>query len=224
MNNIILGAFLVVFTLFAVTLLFQLNMFKIAQKRPYSFRNELPFELTEGTPARHYHFQYVLHGLISLAMLVYGVAFVFRFNHIRYYYDYMILSGLVISAFTYFFVFFFKINNLKGHILVLLFYVFALFTAFLGFGLSLYLSPYELLTNENLKLVFTVINFVSAAVILLLMFNPKLARWPMMDKITQQDGTLIILRPKTFILALYEWLFVGIHLLFILLSFVTLFF
>ncbi|HZJ89413.1 MAG TPA: hypothetical protein VFD05_01845 [Bacilli bacterium] len=223
MNNLILFSFLGVIALFSITLIFQLNMFKITQKRKFNFKNELPFELTEGTSRRFLKLQYLFHGLISLLLLVYGFAFAFKDGNNLFFYDIMLLSGLTVAAFTYFLVFFLKIDNVKFHIIVLLLYVFALFTSFLALGLNLHFSPFSKINENSFTYIFIALGYVVAGVIIGLILNPKLAKWPYMDKITQQDETVIIMRPKTFILALYEWIFVFLHLAFLVISLLSLF-
>jgi len=45
------------------------------------------------------------------------------------------------------------------------------------------------------------------------LLNPRLRKWPIMDKVLQQDGTVLILRPRYFMLALYEWGFIAAQFL-----------
>lgn len=223
MDNVLLFAFLFAITIFIVTMIFQLNMFRVTQDRKFNFKNELPFELTEGVPRKFLRLQYLLHGVISVALLVFGFAFVFKDTSDLFFYDYLLLAGLTLSAFTYFLVFFLKLDEVKFHLIILLLYVFSLFTAYLAFALYLHLSPYSPLLNNKATYVFIVFGYLVSLVMLLLMFNPQLAKWPVMDKIKQQDETLIILRPKLFILAVYEWLFVLLHFIFLIIVILTLF-
>lgn len=59
----------------------------------------------------------------------------------------------------------------------------------------------------------SIISYLLAFFALLLALNPRLSKWSMMDKIEQQDGSIIVLRPKIFVLAVTEWLLILLNVL-----------
>lgn len=215
MNNAILLVFITLLSIFAITLIFQLNMFRIKQGRSFSFHNEMPFELVEGLDKGLIHYQYLLYLIISTLFLAFGFFYV---KTPIFYYEILLLISLLVNGILFYLMFFLKVSALKKHLFILTFYIVTLATSFLSFGLYMQLSPH--LINNNLPI--AIISYILGIVTLGLVLNPKLKKWPIMDKIEQQDGTNIILRPKKFILAIYEWIYVVFHFVLIIVMFVGL--
>ena len=115
--------------------------------------------------------------------------------------------------------FFIKVFEVKRHIFVVILQALSVVTSFVAFGVFVQINIYG---TQNL--VFAIVNYVIAFIALLLLFNSRLRRWPIMDKVLQQDGSVLILRPRYFMLALYEWGFIILQFLQFTLMYIFLFF
>ena len=67
--------------------------------------------------------------------------------------------------------------------------------------------------SSSLGIFFAVIYFVLGAAVLIILLNPKLKQWAKLDSKPAEDGTVVIMRPRPFVLAFSEWLLFGIQLL-----------
>jgi hypothetical protein len=75
--------------------------------------------------------------------------------------------------------------------------------------LNLYIS------NNRVDFKFLLIGILEAMLgfaTLLIMLNPRLRNWANMNAKTEEDGTVVIVRPRFFILAFSEWLVIFINL------------
>ncbi len=216
MTDIILHvSFFVAIFLFIITLVFQVNMYRYKQGRKYSFRNELPFELVQGVDNRFLHYHYILIFVITLAQVL------FAFNYLEalvHWYEFLLVGSLTLSAITFYLLFFIRVFEVKKHILVVLLQATSVVTSFVAFG---FLLQFNIRGNQSLT--FAIICYVIAFLALVSLFNSKLRRWPIMDKVVQQDGSLLILRPRNFLLAIYEWGFILLQFIHLILMYVYLF-
>lgn len=205
MASVLHVSFFVGFFLFVITLIFQLTMYRYKQGRKFSFRNELPFELVQGVDSRYLHYHYILIFVITLAQVI------FAFNYstpIHGWFQYLLIGSLVLSAIMFYLLFFIKVFEVKKHIFVVLMQALSVVSSFFAFGLFV---QFNIVGTQNLPL--AIIAYIIALVALIALFNPRLRRWPIMDKVLQQDGSLLILRPRYFMLALYEWAFIILQFL-----------
>ena len=67
--------------------------------------------------------------------------------------------------------------------------------------------------SSSVGLIFAVIFFVLAAATLGVQLNPKLKNWAKLDSKPSEDGTVIVSRPRPFVLAFSEWILIGIAML-----------
>ncbi|MGI6734805.1 MAG: hypothetical protein BWY30_00045 [Tenericutes bacterium ADurb.Bin239] len=215
MNNIVHIAFFVAFSFSAVTLVFQLSLYRYKQDRKYSFRNELPFELVQGTDVKFTNYHYILLFIVALAQILFAFNYL---SQIYSWYEYLLVGSLALSAIMFYLLFFVKVFEIKKHIIVVILQTLAVVTSYFAFGLFAHISPFG---KQNI--VFGIIGYVIAALSLLTLLNPRLRRWPIMDKRVQQDGTILILRPKYFMLALYEWGFIALQFLLMIIMYVYLY-
>lgn len=203
-----------IFLFLTIDLFASYDSFRRKQSVPFNFWNSLPFELTQGSDK---NYRPIHLGLIFLS---FGSFILFPFMVLppsaanAYYsiiiYVMMTLSGLIMSL-----LFIINMNNYRLHILA----VALLFASTIGesVGLCLYLlfSPFGPFPK-----ILAFLALIPGVLALLLAVNPKLAKWPIMDKRELQDGTLEILRPKRFVLAYTEWGLIILNLLFVLYFFV----
>lgn len=216
MNNQILNiTFFITIFLFIIILIFQLTMYNYKQHRKYSFRNELPFELVQGIDESFSHYHFILLFIVTLAQIV------FAFNYVPQlvnWYDYLLVGGLALSSIMFYLLFFIKVFEVKKHIIVVLLQALSVITSFFAFGVYTHIGLYGL---QNVGL--AIVAYIIAAVALLALFNPKLGKWPIMEKVLQQDGTVLILRPRYFLLAIYEWSFIVLQFILLIFMYVALY-
>lgn len=217
MNDSVLHvSFFVGLFLFIITLIFQLTMYRYKQGRKYSFRNELPFELVQGVDQKYLHYHYVLIFGVTLAQVLFAFHYL---PSLIYWYEYLLVASVTLSAIMLYLLFFIKVFEVKRHIFVVILQALSVVTSFVAFGVFVQINIYG---TQNL--VFAIVNYVIAFIALLLLFNSRLRRWPIMDKVLQQDGSVLILRPRYFMLALYEWGFIILQFLQFTLMYIFLFF
>lgn len=216
MANILHYAFFAAVGLYILTLIFQLTMFKMKQNRKFSFRNELPFELVQGVDVRYSLLQNILLFLITIAEVVFAFNY---FPSLVRWYEYLLVAGFVLSAIMVYLLHFVRVFEIKRHIIVMLLQALGVFTTFLALGIYMQFNIYD---HQNLA--FAIVLYVLAFAMIALLLNPKLRNWPIMDKREQQDGTVLILRPKTFLLAIYEWLYFALHFVVFIIMYVYLYF
>lgn len=216
MANILHYAFFTAIGLYILTLIFQLTMFKMKQQRKFSFRNELPFELVRGVDSRYSLIQSILLFLITIAHVVFAFNY---FPTLITWYEYLLVAGFVLSSIMVYLLHFVRVFEIKKHIIVMLLQALSVFTTF--FALGIYMQ-FNIRGQQNLP--FAIVLYVLALFSISLLLNPKLRSWPIMDKREQQDGTVLILRPKTFLLAVYEWLYFALHFVMFIIMYIYLYF
>lgn len=215
-ETILTASLLVALVALSLMIIFAINSYRYKQKQAYSFLNQFPFELTQGAGQNNHLYIHILVLLFSLASVFFG------FYRIQYpLADFSGLSFLLswsATSFVIYLVFIVKFTSVKRHLLIssLLF----ILTILNGLMMGLYLqrSPELILQQAH-----PIISYALALIALLLAVNPKLSHWSFMDKIEQQDGTIIVLRPKVFILALTEWALIIINILIMLNSYFSIF-
>ncbi len=205
-TTILTGAVLIGVSLIAFTLIFSINSFRMRQRRNFSFLNEFPFELTQGVGTNFIRYMHVLILLFTMMMVLFGFYRIeFALAHFS---GLVFLMSWTVTSFLIYLIFIVKFTSVKRHLLVAsLFFLLTVLNG-LMFGLYLQFSPVFILEK-----VYAVISYVLSGIALLLVFNPKLSHWSYMDKIEQQDGTTIVLRPKIFVLAATEWALIIINIL-----------
>lgn len=213
MNKILLetttmltGSLIIAIMAMAFTLIFALNSYRMKQKRDYSFRNEFPFELTQGVGSAFIRYMHVLVLFFAIMLVFFG--FYLIEYPLAHFSGLIFLVSWSLTAFLIYLVFIVKFTSVKRHLIVSS--LFFLLTVLNGLMFGLYLQYSPVYMQEK---AYTIISYILSAFALLLALNPKLSRWSYMDKIEQQDGTIIMLRPRYFILALTEWSLIAINIL-----------
>lgn len=216
LDNILHFSFFLGFFLFIVTLVFQLTMYRFKQVRKFSFRNELPFELIQGSDIKYLY----IHNILILFIVLAQITFAFNFlPNLIYWYEYLLVGSFVLSSIMFYLLFFVRVFEVKRHLLVVILQALSVVTTTFALGVFAQFNIYD---KQSLPL--AIILYVVSVLALALMFNPRLRRWPIMDKVLQQDGTVLILRPRHFILAIYEWGYIVLHFLLFLLMYIYLWF
>lgn len=205
-TTMLTGSLIIGVMALALMMIFAINSFRIKQRREYSFLNEFPFELTQGVGPSFTRYMHVLVLLFSMMMIFFGF---YRIEYVFAHFSGLIfLVSWTITAFLIYLIFIVKFSSVKRHLFIsALFFLLTILNG-LMFGLYLRFSPVFMVDR-----VYPVISYVLGALALLLVLNPKLSHWSYMDKIEQQDGTVIVLRPKLFVLAFTEWALIIINIL-----------
>lgn len=201
---------------FLLTIVFSLSNYRTKQGRNYSFLNEFPYELSQGVEQRFVIYLYFSQMMQALGFVLFGF---YAFVDLAHYFGIILIVSWTLTALLGASIFFVKLRSMKGHIaIVACLITFTLVNAvFLGIYIfkTIYLDA---------PLILPIICWILAAIVAFLAINPALKRWPFMDKIEQQDGTIIILRPKFFVLAYTEWAIIFINMLLLLVGFIAYFF
>ncbi len=215
MPEVLHASFFVALGLFIVTIIFQTTMFHQKQQRKFNFRNELPFELVQGIDNRYMHYHYILLFIISLAQIIFAYNY---FPTLVRWYEYLLIGSFVLSAIMLYLLYFIRVFEVKRHIIVVLLEALSVITSYFALGVF---AQFNIWDKQVLPLAVGL--YIIAFVALLLLFNPKLRRWPIMDKEFMQDGTVVITRPRYFLLALYEWFFIFLHFLIFIIMYIYLY-
>ena len=133
-------------------------------------------------------------------MTIANLLFAFKYlDHIYNWYEYLLVGSLVLSAIMLYLIFFIKVFEIKKHIIVVILQALSVVTSYLSFGLFAHISPFG---KQNI--VFGIFGYLFALIGMLVLLNPRLRKWPIMIKFAARwNGTY--LRPRFFMLALYEW-------------------
>lgn len=198
-----------------VLIIFGLNAYQIKQRRTYSFKNEFPFELTQGVGLNFIPYIHAMALLFTTAMILFGF---YAIKYHGYFAGPSFLVSWTITAFLIYLLFIIKFSSVKRHLLVSAsMLVFTMINAVM-FGLYLQFSP---IFTQNL--LFPIISYGLGFVALLLAVNPRLNKWSVSDKIEQQDGTVIMLRPKVYVLAMTEWVLILLNVLIMVNAYLSIF-
>ena len=214
-NSFSFTLIIAVFLFLAIDLIASQESFYRQQQSRFNFFNSLPFELSQGSHKSFIPFHYGLISLSILSFILFPII-VLPSGSTQFYYAIIIYVMMAISGLIILSLFIITMNNYRLHLFALA----LLFASTIGesVGLVLYLlqSPFG---YYSLPLVF--LAAIPAILTLGFAFNPRLSKWPIMDKRELQDGTLQILRPRYFVLAYTEWALIIINLIFILYFFIV---
>lgn len=123
----------------------------------------------------------------------------------------MIFSALLMMSLT-----FINMNIVKLHLtldvlmFIMCFLNYGLFTVAILLGNTMYMKAWPGCVSGIIGIMY-----------LISLFNPKLFRWMMLEKIEEKDGMSSVSRPKYFILPIYEWVTMGLNVLFLILVLVS---
>lgn len=188
-----------------IMLVFGVNAYRLKQGQRFSFLNQFPFELSQGVGPSYAVYMHILALLFTISSVFFGF-YVIDIN--AHFSALTFLFSWTLTSFTIYLIFITKFTSVKRHLfIVALLFVLTIINGVMA-GLYYQVSAAALLEKTS-----SIISYVLAFLALVLAVNPRLTRWSMMDKIEQQDGTIIVLRPKIFVLAITEWLLIVLNLL-----------
>ncbi|MCH3976140.1 MAG: hypothetical protein LKF69_02415 [Bacilli bacterium] len=212
MSDLVFIVPVVILVAFAVEIIVGLYSYQMNQQRHYSFWNELPFELAQGANKSFLPLHYSAVGVFTILWIFYPI-FLFYGQMTDYYYVLTFMASWVVTGVAMAAVFILTYVNIKRH----LFFLSILFvTTMLNSAMAAILFfrfPYF----AYHPIILSTLLALPAIAALLLAINPKMKKWPIMDKITRQDGTIEILRPRHFFLAYTEWSLIALNFILLIL-------
>lgn len=215
MPNLLHASFFIGIGLFAFTLIFQTLLFQQKQQRKFNFRNELPFELVQGVDQKYLSYHYILLFLVTLAEIIFAYNY---FPQLILWYEYLLVGSFVLSSIMVYILYFVRVFEVKRHIIVMLIQALSVITSYFALGVF---AQFNIWDKQVLAL--AIVLYIIAFVALLALLHPKLRRWPIMDKEFMQDGTVVITRPRYFMLAVYEWMFILLHFIVFIIMYIYLY-
>lgn len=177
----------------------------------YHFQNTFPYELAKvktNTPM-----------IISRILLLSSFMFLFAFYIIYPFELYLsnidIMSKFVsiigcASIISFFGIFLFDMKNVKLHLIMDVFlfsfsFILTASIAVMGFWT---LNDQSASSIDLKKIICASVACLMAILQLILIFNPKLKDWSKLEQKSNDDGTIVYVRPKWFALAYSEWSFI----------------
>lgn len=193
--------------------IFGLSNYQETFKTKFSVLNMFPYELSfhnQGQTLIFYRFFLYLYVAFSLTPSLLMVSKFFQFPG---YMSYLIMISIVfvINAVVLLTMHIIQAKFVRLHTLIATTY---LALSILGAGavsivlFNLYISNNQIDVNY---LVLGVLEAVAGFALLVVMLNPRLRNWAEMNTEENEDGTVVVTRPKIFILALSEWLSIFIN-------------
>lgn len=205
--SILLIAFLGMF-------IFGVSNYQETFKAKFSLLNMFPYELSyhnQGMMIIIYRFFLYVYVAFSISPALLMIS---KYYHFPGYVSYLIMVGIlfVISAVSLLTLHIIQAKYVRLHTIVatIFFAVSALTSGAVSIVLiNLYIS------NNYVDIKFLMIGLMEAMLgfaTLLIMLNPRLRNWAQMNSTTDEDGTVVIERPRFFVLAFSEWLVIFINL------------
>lgn len=205
--SILLIAFLGMF-------IFGVSNYQETFKAKFSLLNMFPYELSyhnQGMMIIIYRFFLYVYVAFSISPALLMIS---KYYHFPGYVSYLIMVGIlfVISAVSLLTLHIIQAKYVRLHTIVatIFFAVSALTSGAISIVLiNLYIS------NNYVDIKFLMIGLMEAMLgfaTLLIMLNPRLRNWAQMNSTTDEDGTVVIERPRFFVLAFSEWLVIFINL------------
>lgn len=215
----ILGLFVI---LFALELIFGSNAFNLLQKRKYLFRNLFPFELAQGAKRWFVPFHYIFVGGISLSMMAFGYFYFDKLAAMNEISNVTQIIGSilwVIIGVTQFLLFVLTLKYPRLRLVVMGINVIAV----IGVSSLLGTHYFNLFGGNHYSGLTAIITYIPAFVTIILIVNPNLYKYTIVDKRIRQDGVLDITRPNNYAPAYTEWLVILVNAaLFIIINIINL--
>jgi len=111
----------------------------------------------------------------------------------------MVLDSIISTIFV-------PLTSLKYHLIID--YIFFAFCFALTVAMGICNIVVYQQTQSVYYLVFAILTLVISLGLLILIINPKLKDWARLEEKSNEDGTIIYVRPKYFVLAFTEWSFI----------------
>lgn len=184
---------------------FGIRSYKKRFNIPFDIRNTFPYEIGYNTKFLDnigVNALLILSMVSSLSLFLYygyGHSF-FESSKIV-----TIIAGILLSIIT-FFAFFADLKYIRFHLLMVVLLALSAFMLPSGIVILGYVSFQN--TNDILSIVVAGLALVVALFIFSSLMNPKLNFRLNMKKATDKDGKEILVRPKYFVIAFSEWLYI----------------
>lgn len=183
-------------------------------KEHFSLLNMFPYELSyhnQGQRLLFYRFFLYLYTAFSLtpAMLL-----ISKYLNYPAYLSYLVMIGgiLVITSISFLTMHIIPAKFIRLHSIVATAY---LAGSALGAGAASIFLINLFLGNNQTQPAFLILGVIVAVIgllILAVMVNPRLRQWAQLETRPSEDGTLVVVRPRLFILAFSEWLVIFLNL------------
>lgn len=192
-----------------VFLVFSLISYYEQNKKKYDFRNCFPYEINNYTVTRDNIF-----GRISLIISAIAIVFFYTTYPLgltSYHFGLAVFVSIlgIISVVSMLLIVFVPFLNLKLHLGSDI--VFFSSTFMLNIGIA-FLSLWELRDNtvsvNILKTIIGVIALIIAVFLIILVMNSKMKEFSKLKENTSDDGTVTYERPRWFVLAYTEWIYI----------------
>lgn len=189
----------------------------------YSFKRNFSFEihnLKSDNTLKIGRILFVFANVIPILNVIY-YSLKLEFNHTLH--VYIIVSGVLILLTVIFKILLFitKTLNINLFLKEYIFYYLSVFSEIFIFLIGIAIQLYEnFALNKIINLIYLLVLFLMVLFLLILLMNKKLFEWFKLEK--NENGEYI--RPKVFILALYEWILYFINIAFIILFTVYIYF
>ena len=182
--------------------------FKKRFNKEYHLRSHFPYEFNYQGRYQDNIYGNLLYALFVACIIVFFVFFNSNFNN-GYLIFALIAGGITLVSLTA--LVYIPIDQLRLHMTVA-----ALALIFsLGLSFAIVLASYNKYKDSGSipALISLIISVVVTLIFVILLLNPKLAHWAEMDKETKSDGTVVLVRPKWFVLAYSEWMMFFLYLI-----------
>jgi hypothetical protein len=185
-------------------------MGKKRQQEEYSFLSYFPYELFETSRAPHFLTGRIFEGLYLCAFLLStSVLFLPGYEDISF--SILIVIFYVATALGTLSLTLVSLSFPKQHLA--LFFLTGASMALKDAASGYYLVAIYRYNLEGYVLALAIVLFVFALIYALLFLNPRLKDWAKMKAVANPDGTASYVRPRPFVLAFSEWLFIGLDFL-----------
>lgn len=189
---------------FMAFLLFGIRYYKKRFNIPYDLRNTFPYEI-------NYQIKFLDNIFVNVFLilsLVSSIGF-FTFFDIKNIPGVILVPmiGGILLSISIFFLFFADLKYIRFHIIILILSAISSFVLMSGVALIGF-HNFQIDNNDIYSLVISIIAALAGLFIFGVMMNPKLNFRLEMKKAVGVDGKEILVRPKYFVLAFSEWIFI----------------
>ena len=200
MSYTALGFLIAAIFLFACFVVASVFNFKMRFKKPYHLRSHFPYELNYRGNYKDNIYGNIIYAIYVLAVIVFLVFFDTTHNS-GYLIVGLVAASIVLISLS--FLVYVPVDHLRVHMLIVAFaFIFSLTLA----SATTIGSYFKYKENNNVPSLISFIgSIIMVASYVILILNPKLSHWAEMDQETKEDGTVVQVRPKYFVLAYSEW-------------------
>lgn len=208
MSYTALGSLIAAVILFISFVFASIINYKNRFKLEYHLRSHFPYELNYHGKYKDNIYGNLIYAIYFIAVVVFLIFF--DTSHNDGYLIFALIAGAIslisITALIYI-----PIDQLRVHMItVALAFIFCT-----AFSFSIVLASYfKYKDGQSISaLISIILSSLITAFYVILILNPKLAHWADMDTEKKEDGTVVKVRPKWFVLAYSEWAMMILYLM-----------